>query len=85
MSTTNVALVLVDDSMRPEAIAVAGLLAGYCGSTRRSYDADLRSSNAPSTEDRHLLRQDGCGEPRLVSSSTVGCMFSTPLGRSPDT
>lgn len=25
-----------------EAIAVAGFLAGYCGSTRRSYDTDLR-------------------------------------------
>jgi hypothetical protein len=37
MSTdANVVVVLVDDSMRPEAIAVAGFLAGYCGSTRRS-------------------------------------------------
>ena len=43
MSTnTSVAVVLVDDSMRPEAIAVAGFLAGYCGGTRRSYATDLR-------------------------------------------
>ena len=43
MSTnTSVAVVLVDDCMRPEAIAVAGFLAGYCGSTRRSYATDLR-------------------------------------------
>ncbi len=43
MSTsTSVAVVLVEDPMKTEAIAVAGFLAGYCGSTRRSYATDLR-------------------------------------------
>ena len=43
MSTNpNVAVVLVDDSTRPEAVAVTGFLAGYFGSTRRSYATDLR-------------------------------------------
>lgn len=43
MSTsTGVAVVLVEDPRRTEAIAVAGFLAGYCGSTRRSYATDLR-------------------------------------------
>jgi hypothetical protein len=52
MSTnTSVAVVLVDESMRPEAIAVAGLLAGYCGGTRRSYatGAGVRSTAMPPT------------------------------------
>jgi site-specific recombinase XerD len=43
MSTsTSVAVVLVEDPMKTETIAVAGFLAGYCGSTRRSYATDLR-------------------------------------------
>lgn len=43
MSTsTGVTLVCVDDPMRKESMAVAGFLAGYCGSTRRSYATDLR-------------------------------------------
>src|SRR5918997_5532075 len=43
MSTsTSVTLVPVNDPMRKETIAVAGFLAGYCGSTRRSYATDLR-------------------------------------------
>jgi len=43
MSTsTSVAVVLVEDPVETEAIAVAGFLAGYCGSTRRSYATDLR-------------------------------------------
>jgi integrase/recombinase XerD len=41
-TSANMSIVLVNDSMRPEAIAVAGFLAGYCGSTRRSYATDLR-------------------------------------------
>jgi hypothetical protein len=45
MSTTT-AVVLVDDPLRTEAIAVAGFLAGYCGSTRRSYATDLRLFSA---------------------------------------
>ena len=37
MSTnTTVSVVLADDPMPRETIAVAGFLAGYCGSTRRS-------------------------------------------------
>ncbi len=45
MSTsTRVPVVLVDDPIRKETIAVAGFLAGYCGSTRRSYATDLRLS-----------------------------------------
>jgi len=47
MSTsTSVTVVLVDDPMRNETIAVAGFLAGYCGSTRRSYATDLRLFSA---------------------------------------
>ncbi len=47
MSTsTSVTVVLVDDPMRKETIAVAGFLAGYCGSTRRSYATDLRLFSA---------------------------------------
>jgi site-specific recombinase XerD len=43
LSTTCVAVVLVDDHEgRSEEIAVGGFLAGYCGSTRRSYATDLR-------------------------------------------
>ena len=45
-TTTAVAVVLVDDPLRTEAIAVAGFLAGYCGSTRRSYATDLRLFSA---------------------------------------
>ena len=42
MSAT-VELVVVDDpSAAAERIAVAGFLAGYTGSTRRSYATDLR-------------------------------------------
>ena len=41
-TTVGVALVLVDDPMRTEAVAVAGFLAGCCGGTRRSYGTDLR-------------------------------------------
>ncbi len=40
-TTTSVAVVLVDEPMKTEAAAVAGFLAGYCGSTRRSYATDL--------------------------------------------
>ena len=39
-------VVLVDDLLRTESIAVAGFLAGYCGSTRRSYATDLRLFSA---------------------------------------
>ena len=47
MSTsTSVTVVLVADPMRKETIAVAGFLAGYCGSTRRSYATDLRLFSA---------------------------------------
>ena len=43
MSTNaSMSVVLVNDPMRPEAIAVAGFLAGYCASARRSYATDLR-------------------------------------------
>ncbi len=43
MFTTCVAVVLADDHEgRSEEIAVGGFLAGYCGSTRRSYATDLR-------------------------------------------
>jgi hypothetical protein len=43
VSTTGVAVVRVDDhDGRNEELAVAGFLAGYCGSTRRSYATDLR-------------------------------------------
>ncbi len=43
MSTTCVAVVLADNHEGPsEEIAVGGFLAGYCGSTRRSYATDLR-------------------------------------------
>ncbi|MGH7573352.1 MAG: site-specific integrase [Gemmatimonadota bacterium] len=41
-TTTAFAVVLVDDPLRTEATAVAGFLAGYCGSTRTSYATDLR-------------------------------------------
>jgi hypothetical protein len=44
--STSVTVVLVDDPMRKESIAVAGFLAGYCGSTRRSYATDLRLFSA---------------------------------------
>ena len=44
MSTsTSVTVVLVDDPMRKKTIAVAGFLAGYCGSTQRSYATDARA------------------------------------------
>ncbi len=47
MSTsTSLTVVLVDDPMQKESIAVAGFLAGYCGSTRRSYATDLRLFSA---------------------------------------
>ena len=47
MSTTTVVeVVLVHDLLRTEAITVAGFLAGYCGSTRRSYATDLRLFSA---------------------------------------
>jgi len=37
MSTsTSVAVVLVEDPTKTEAIAVAGFLAGYCGTTRKT-------------------------------------------------
>ncbi len=43
MSSTCVAVVSVDEhERRNEEIALAGFLAGYCGSTRRSYATDLR-------------------------------------------
>src|ERR687894_1788915 len=43
MSTSSsVTVVPVDDPMRNETMAVAGFLAGHCGSTRRSYATDLR-------------------------------------------
>lgn len=43
MSTTCVAVVRVEDhDGRAEELAVAGFLAGYCGTTRRSYATDLR-------------------------------------------
>ena len=45
-ASTSVTVVLVDDPMRKETIAVAGFLAGYCGSTRRSYATDLRLFSA---------------------------------------
>jgi hypothetical protein len=45
-TTTAVGVALVDDPLRTEAIAVAGFLAGYCGSTRRSYATDLRLFSA---------------------------------------
>ena len=45
-TTTAVAVILVDDPLRTEAMAVAGFLAGYCGSTRRSYATDLRLFSA---------------------------------------
>ena len=41
-STSVTTVVLVDDPMRKETIAVAGFLAGYCRSTGRSYATDLR-------------------------------------------
>ena len=44
--STSVTVVQVDDPMRKETIAVAGFLAGYCGSTRRSYATDLRLFSA---------------------------------------
>ena len=47
MSTsTGVGAVLVEDPMRKETGAVAGFLAGYCGSTRVSYATDLRLFSA---------------------------------------
>jgi site-specific recombinase XerD len=47
MSTsTSVAVVLVEDPLRTEVVPVAGFLAGYCGSTRRSYATDLRLFSA---------------------------------------
>ena len=42
MSTSTSVTIVVDHPMRKETIAVAGFLAGYCGSTRRSYATDLR-------------------------------------------
>ncbi|MDQ6948926.1 MAG: hypothetical protein M3256_22370 [Actinomycetota bacterium] len=41
-ASTSVAVVLVGDPMKTETIAVAGFLAGDCGSTRRSYATHLR-------------------------------------------
>ncbi len=43
MTTT---VVLVDDDATQVSAAVAGFLAGYCGSTRRSYATDLRLFSA---------------------------------------
>jgi integrase/recombinase XerD len=42
MSTTTEILFVEDPSVAAERIAVAGFLAGYTGSTRRSYGTDLR-------------------------------------------
>lgn len=42
MTTIITDVVLVDDQKSGEFSAVAGFLAGYCGSTRRSYATDLR-------------------------------------------
>ena len=44
MSTTTAVEVvrLEDPADGTEAIALAGLLSGYCGSTRKSYATDLR-------------------------------------------
>ena len=44
--STSVTVVLVDDPMLKETMAVAGFLAGYCGGTRRSYATDLRLFSA---------------------------------------
>ncbi len=42
-TTTTVEILLADDSVeRTEMMAVAGFLAGYCGSTGTSYATDLR-------------------------------------------
>src|SRR5205823_8825356 len=47
MSTsTSVAVVLVENPVREETVAVAGFLAGYCGSIRVSYATDLRLFSA---------------------------------------
>jgi hypothetical protein len=67
MSTsTSATVVLVDDPMRKETIAVAGFLAGYCGSTRRSYATDLRlfsawcrEANLTLFDARRLNRMEG--------------------------
>ncbi len=41
MSNTSVAVVVAEPSSElREAVVVAGFLAGYCGSTRRSYATD---------------------------------------------
>lgn len=45
-TSSSVTVVLVDDPMPKETIAVAGFLAGYCGSTRRSYATELRLFSA---------------------------------------
>lgn len=42
-SNTAVEVVVVDSVDQKETVAVAGFLAGYCGTTRVSYSCDLRS------------------------------------------
>ncbi len=44
MSKSDAVNVILSDNQSelPEAMAVAGFLAGYCGATRRSYASDLR-------------------------------------------
>ena len=73
MSTsTSVAVVLVDDPMRKETIAVAGFLAGYCRSTRWSYAADLRLFSAWCHEAKRVPVQRPACPPRAVRAVDGG-------------